>query len=67
MPDIKRSNADIKVPASRLRYGTLPEETWSSGAAEATKREYGHCRPISSALFETMWHSTKVVNQLDVS
>lgn len=45
------------------KFGFLPEGTWSSGAAEAKKPEYGHCRPISPALFETMWRNTKVVNE----
>lgn len=48
-------------------YGILPEGTWSSGANEAAKPEYGHCRPISSALFETIWRSTKVLNQFDAT
>lgn len=65
--EIRADGTAVRYTEERAadEYGILPEGTWSSGAAEAAKPEYGHCGPISSALFDAVWHATQCVNASD--
>jgi hypothetical protein len=63
--EIRADGAALRYTEQRPadEYGILPEGTWSSGADDSKKPEYGHSRPISPALFEAMWRTTKVKNE----
>jgi hypothetical protein len=62
---------EVRADGTALRYteehtadvsGVLPEGTWSSGGIAGCESEYGTIRPISPALFDAVWRSTRCKN-----
>lgn len=43
-------------------HGQLPEGNWSANEPEMSKKEYGVVAPITVELFNTIWVTTKAIN-----